>query len=147
MNASPIASGSLTSASPFAVVASGTPALPIGEFTPDEVATLETAYRRIAIVPHEDGEYSYAFKPAEKLQWRAFRAAANDEDKRSDAQEQLIKQCVVAVVYKGERSTDVPTARALLDKLLSDYVSATDGREVSRLIFKVNGQAGARSGK
>lgn len=121
--------------------------LPAGEFTADEVATLEGAFRRIAIVPHEDGEYSYAFKPAEKLQWRAFRAAANDEDKRSDAQEQLIKQCVVAVIYKGERALDVPSARALLDKLLNDYVSATDGREVSKLIFKVNGQAGARAGK
>jgi hypothetical protein len=113
-------------------------------FTDDEIKQLETVYRRIAVISNEDGAYEYVIQPAQKLQWRAFRGAANDEDKRADAQEQLIKACVVAVKYNGEASSDVDSARKLLDRLLADYTSAADGKEISRLIFKVNGQAGAR---
>lgn len=125
-------------------MADATPNSSTNSFTDDEIKQLETVYRRVAVVPHEDGEYEYVFGPAAKLQWRAFRGAANDEDKRADAQETLIKQTVVAVAYKGRKELEQAGARKLLDELLADFTSAADGREVSRLVFKVNGQAGAR---
>lgn len=122
----------------------------INTFTAEEIRTLESTYRRIGVIPHADGEYEIVIKPAEKLQWRDFRAAANDESRRPDAQEHLIKMCVVAVAYGGKKmialgAADVAAVRALLDELLADWPSGADGAEVSRMIFKVNGQAGARA--
>lgn len=120
--------------------------LPISSsFTDDELKQLETVYRRIAVIPNDEGAYEYVIQPAQKLQWKAFRGAANDEDKRADAQETLIKATVVAVAYNGRKEAgDVAAARKLFDELIADYTSAADGKEISRLIFKVNGQAGAR---
>lgn len=116
-------------------------------FSDDEIKALESEHRRVGVVPHEDGEYEYLLGPADKLQWRNFRANANDDDRRADAQEQLIKATVIAVAYKGQKAIGKADARKLFEELLADYVSATDGKAISAVVFKVNGQAGARSGK
>ncbi len=120
---------------------------PENVFTPEEIAQLETAYRRVAIVTSEDGAYSYAIKPADKLQWKAFRAKAADADERAGAQETLVTATIIACAYDGQKTLDAKEARAMLEnKLLKDWVGATDGPAVYKLVQSLNmGQGAARA--
>jgi len=116
-------------------------------FTPEERTQLEAMYRRVAIVSSEDGAYEYVLKPAEKLQWRAFRATSSDVDRRDGAQETLVLSTVVACAYNGEKTLDAQEARVMLEKkLLQDWTGAADGADVFKLINKLNmGQGAARA--
>lgn len=116
-------------------------------FTDDEVRGLEAQHKRIGRIPHEEGLYEIVIRHAEKLQWRVFRASAHKEDEVSDAQETLIRQCVVAVAYEGEKAFGKDAARALLDRLLLDWPAVPDDKKVSELIKKLNSGVGARSAK
>lgn len=111
-------------------------------FSPEEVASLETQFKRIARVSNEDGAYEYFIKPAERLQWKKFRKAANNEDDRPDAQEDLIKASVVAVKYDGRTAIGSKEARSLLEELLNDYTGATDGAKVLELVMRLNNGVG-----
>lgn len=116
-------------------------------FTDDEIAALEATHKRIARIPHEDGLFEIIIRHAEKLHWRVFRGSAHKEDEVADAQETLIRQCVVAVKYEGEVAVTKEAARALLDRLLIDWPAVCDDKKVSDLIKKLNSGVGVRSAK
>lgn len=116
-------------------------------FTDEEIKALELEHRRIGRLPHEEGAYEVVIRSADKLQWRAFRNAAHDDDARADAQENLIMATVVAVAYGGEKAIGREPARALLKKLLDDYPAMPDDKHVSAMIKRLNGGVGARQGK
>lgn len=116
-------------------------------FTDDEIKTLEGEHRRIARVPHEDGEFEYVVKPGDKLQWKLFRKSINNEDERPDAQETFVMQTVVAVAYAGKRAFGKDDARKLLTELLKDWVAAADDKKVTDVLVRLNSGVGVQRAK
>lgn len=126
------------------IAQSAAPAPSANVFTDEEIAALEAAHRRIARVPGGEGDYEIVFRSAKKSEWSMFRKRAHDDDVRekAEAQEVLLTQCVIAVVYRGQKAIGVTEARKLLAEVLDDYPQIPDDKNVSNLIKKVNGGVG-----
>lgn len=117
-------------------------------FTQDERDALELEYRRIAIITSESGEYEIIVGPADRIQWRTFRAASGDDNKKDAAQETLVTATICAIAYRGEKTSGRKEARGVLvEKLLKDWAGCCDGTEVFKLLHKVNMGQGERRAK
>ena len=118
-------------------------------FTPEEIAQLESEYRRIGVIPSEHGDYALVIRSAKRVEWNTFKKRVLDDDirEKADAQVSLVSSCCIAVKYRG-RSAFAQDARKLLEEVLDDYPAMPDQPPVTALIKTLNGDVGgARSGK
>lgn len=116
-------------------------------FTQEEIDALEAEHERIAILPNEDGLFTYIIKPAEPMQWRQFEGKAHKEDEVAGATAIIVECTVVAVAYKGEKATGKEPARALWRRLLKGCPAAASGKATVQQVMRVNGAASAARGK
>lgn len=117
-------------------------------FTDEEIATLEAEYERIAVLPNEDGLFTYVIKPAEPLQWRPFESKAHrGGEEAAGATATLIEASIVACAYKGEKALTRDDARKLWKRLIKGCPAAASGEATLRQVMRVNGAASASRGK
>ena len=124
---------------------------PINTFAPEEIAALEAEHEDVLVMrdpfEEEEARYTYVMRPAEPLAWRDFERKVNDKEQIAQALPVLVKSCVVAVAYKGEKAIGKDAARALWDRLLKRYPAAVSGNDLIAGIMKFNGAAKAAHSK
>lgn len=129
---------------------------PKNRFTDDEASQLEATFGDIDRIPCARGRYELAIAAAQPLQWRDFRAALNDDNRKAGAQEKLVRACIVGVAWQGQKalaSEDTPAGmkgpRDMLDAMLKTrgFAGVCDGAVMSRAVMRLNNDAQEAEGK
>ena len=125
-------------------------------FSDEEIAQLESVFSFIHRIQDSRGYYELVIAAAQPLQWRTFMGSVHDEQRKAAAQVQLVKQTIVGVVWRGEKSMaheDTPAGfkapRTMLERMLSTrgFAGVADGKVMTDVIMKLNNGAQAAEGE
>jgi hypothetical protein len=103
--------------------------------TDDQVAELETKFKRLGRIRHDRGAYEVVFRRPTRVEFRSFREKIHNPARKAAAQEELAR---LLVVY--------PT-REKFDELLEEYPALCDGEAVSDLLKRMMDGASEADGK
>ncbi len=103
--------------------------------TPEKLAELESAHGRIGVVTHPDGKsWVLVLRHPRRVEYKMFRQYAANEQKKTEAQETLVKQTCVW-----------PETPAALDALLDEWPGIPEA--CGATLMSLAGMSGLEQGK
>ncbi len=104
--------------------------------TEEQIAEFETKHGDVKHVIGKDKKWEIVFKTPLRKDFKAFKARAGNESQKAEAQEIMLRQCVI-----------FPPTLTEFDALLDKFPGISENEDVSRGIKELCGMVSEVSGK